>query len=355
MDFTKIKYKSTFVETKPLCDWLACLHVYKLDPHALDQNKSTKFIKANLTLVSETLQNQIPQWNCPLSFTITKQTTTTDFHYNMYRNIADNAKIREQLQQLLEINKALSICINLDTNLVRHIFESNRTNCADEHCKGKLKRVFRSNETHKGSISVAYHSIGGPELAISYRKSCTGCKSTYYHGYYETKNGDTILEELSQLSNFYQSTECTFFDFNAFLEYREWRFNHGVSPEGYCDIYNMRHAHALSTLKSMLGDRSVGRRVSSDLKLESNRFDEAWHLFELQMLTNDDLNEQFIITNQMKTAALQRNKSKVHIHHNPTNTNNKKSSKNGMQYTFICIFIQNNMNCLLCLQLQIAV
>ena len=190
------------------------------------------------------------------------------------------------------------------------MFESHRNQCIDANCNGKLKRVFRSDESHKGSISVIYRNISGPQICVSFRKSCNGCSSTYYFGYYVNANGDTKYEKLENCSNIYQSTECTFLDADVFIEYRAWRCDSGISPEAFCDIYNLRHSKSFDALRDSLGDCHVGRRKSSDVRLEKNRFDEAWCMFELQLLVNQDLNDEFGISNHLKKIATVKKKTK---------------------------------------------
>ena len=90
MEFNKIPYKSTFTEGRLISEWLACLHVYQIDPQALESSKSSKFIKINLNLVSETLNSKLSILNFKTQFDVIKLTTVDDFRYNMYLNIYYN-------------------------------------------------------------------------------------------------------------------------------------------------------------------------------------------------------------------------------------------------------------------------
>lgn len=236
------------------------------------------------------------------------------------------------------MNITLSTCLNLATNLVHQVFESHRDGCADANCTGTLKRVFRSDKSHKGSISVIYRNISGPRICVSFRKSCSLCSSIYYFGYFENANGDTVREKREHCGNVYQSTECTFFDVQMFDEYRAWRCDNGISTEAFCEIYNLRHSKSFDTLHESLGDRCVGRRKSSDVRLEKNRFDEAWCMFELQTLVNDDLNSNFVISKQLKQSATLKKQTKVLISRKakesePYQPNDNKSM------VYICMFL----------------
>ena len=91
MEFKNIKYKAMFTEVKPISDWLACFHIYRIDPRDPDAiKKAPKFVKQNLSIVSHTLEKELGQLNINLTFNIFKNTTVDDFRYNMLLNIAAN-------------------------------------------------------------------------------------------------------------------------------------------------------------------------------------------------------------------------------------------------------------------------
>ena len=233
------------------------------------------------------------------------------------------------MNRLLELNQTLLQCIDVRSNLLHQAFENNRSICADAECKGQLRRVFRPNDDHKGSMSIAYNNIDGPKVAVSYRKKCNRCHCTYHFGYYQDSKNNTTFESLNTSSNYYHVTECTFFNVDMFLEYREWRCEHGIciSPEGYCNIFNIRHAQAFENLRNMLGDINFGRRSSNNLQLETNRFNEAWLLFELQEFVNQDLKRPFQITSSIKLKALEKKKSRVILKRNDNDETDCKSEQ----------------------------
>ena len=91
MKFSAVKYKARFTDAKPVSDWLACFHLYRIDPRDAEAiKKAPKFIRQNLPVVANTLKKELAQLNITLSFSIIKNTTIDDFRYNMYLNIAEN-------------------------------------------------------------------------------------------------------------------------------------------------------------------------------------------------------------------------------------------------------------------------
>ena len=235
----------------------------------------------------------------------------------------------------MQINTVLQNCINLKTNLVHITLESNRTKCING-CKGLLERVFRPQATRKGSLGIIFDNIYGPKICISYRKKCTesGCKNVFYYGYYISEEKGKILE--SKLNHF-QSSECTFFHKKMFEEYGQWRLKDGIDISTYCDRFNYRFSDEFENLKTLVDDENIGRRDKSELKLCKNRFRDSFNFYELQKLVNDDLKEDFVISNEMSKALELEQKEKVLV---PTekrkeknrNNDESKEKKQGMMF-----------------------
>ena len=183
----------------------------------------------------------------------------------------------------------------METNLVHRVFESNRNKCVDINCSGSLKRSARATDNCKGSTCVVYDNVSGPEIGISYRKHCDKCDCVYFYGFYITSQKNKVYEPISTLQ-FYQESECTFFHVNMFEEHRMWRFQNGAAPELFCSVYNSRHRSSFESLCKILGERNVGRRTTSDLRLVSKRFTTAFNFFEIQLLVEENLSQTFVVS-----------------------------------------------------------
>ena len=221
-------------------------------------------------------------------------------------------ELRNQLQKILHLHDSLDSCLQIQTNLVHHILETQNTKCQDVQCKGTIKRVFRPEDDRKGSVCVIYDNILGPKIGISYKSHCSKCTAIYYHGYFTTKSNDTYYENISSIQ-FYQLSDSTFFNFNIFEEYKMLRFGNGVSCASFCDIYNKRFANQIKCLKRIVknGDGCMGHRTDGTLELEPNRLQEAFHLFGLQILINDDLQHTFIVKNTLKQSLKLQKQQKI--------------------------------------------
>ena len=182
---------------------------------------------------------------------------------------------------------------------MHHIFQTNRTTCQETDCDGAIKRAFRPNDDRKGSCCVVYNNLIGPQIGISYKCNCSKCSASYHHGYFVTNSNDTYRESITN-SKFYEYTDSTFFNTDIFYEYNLLRFGNGVSCESFCDIYNARFAKSINTLKESIEDKNIGYRTDASIKLQPYILENAFHLFGLQLLVNDDLQKPFIITNTLK-------------------------------------------------------
>ena len=85
----KIAVGSVFMQTKPLSDWLACVHLFNTDP-GNPKRTSIKFAKQNLRKLANTMAIQLKFLDLELPFYIKNLTTVQDYRYNIFLNVADN-------------------------------------------------------------------------------------------------------------------------------------------------------------------------------------------------------------------------------------------------------------------------
>ena len=181
---------------------------------------------------------------------------------------------------MIDLSTELSKCINLSTNLSHIILESNRTTCV--HCSEMLHRVARYTPNSKGSISIVYHNTKGPIIAVTFRKDCNICKSSYFYGYFDDNRGNRVYEDLKNLE-YFQLSQSTLFHRSIFREYKNWAFEDGVGGQSFVSKYNRRFETQINSIPST----ELGRRKKSGVKLETNRFLESFRLHEMVRLLQE--------------------------------------------------------------------
>ncbi len=219
----------------------------------------------------------------------------TNIILNIYYNICYDTCLQNQLQNLIDINEITFKSIDLTSNLVPQITETNRKICAK--CNSKLKRKIEYKPNEKGSIGIIYTNKHGPQLTVHYLQHCTNdkCDAKYHHGRYETSEGIYI----ESIENTYQmNTKCTFFDNKNIDEVNSFNLDDGIGVPSFSDKYHARFREEFDDIELTLTllDQKLGYRQSFSATLENQRVLDAVCTRRLQKRIEEDLGEQIFIS-----------------------------------------------------------
>ncbi len=214
---------------------------------------------------------------------------------NIYFNICWDVRLQNQLQNLVDINKITFKCIDLTSNLVPEITETNRKICAK--CNSELKRKNRYMPNAKGSIAIIYTNKRGPILTVHYMQQCTNtkCNALYYHGRYETSEGIY----LESIENTYQmNTKSTFFDDNCISEVNSFNLDDGTRVQSYTEKYHARFSEEFEEIELTFAflQQTLGNRKSFDAKLQNQRVLDGVCTRRLQTRIEQKLGKQIFIS-----------------------------------------------------------
>ncbi len=214
---------------------------------------------------------------------------------NIYYNICNNTDLQTQLQNLLNLHQITFKSIDLTSNLVPHITETNRTTCTE--CNTKLRRNIQYKKDSKGSIGIIYTNKHGPKLTVHYIQHCNNkdCKTKYYHGRYETEEGIYI----ESIENTYQmNTKCTFLDDSIVRECTSFNYDDGIGIPSFCGKYQARFSEEFDDIELTLTllDQKLGNRQSFSADLCRQRVLDGVCTRRLQKRIEEDLGEQIFIS-----------------------------------------------------------
>ena len=189
--------------------------------------------------------------------------------------------VSDKLDLIFKLQETAVNCINPEINLLSEAIHTTRKYCT---CGEPLKRCFRPMHKRKGALSLVFDAIIGPSFAVSFKYNCkkSTCKNSYYHGYY-FENEDKKYESLHNINQFHTSNS-SFFKQNIFDDFKRFAYANGTSFELYVANFNQRFQEKFDLVKNLLNCTSFGHRDTNSLKLEVNRFIEAFKIYELQLL-----------------------------------------------------------------------
>ena len=124
---------------------------------------------------------------------------------NIYYNICKNQQFLQELESIFSILENKTKFIDLYKGLGLITFQSDITQCIA--CGANVKRSDRDF----GTICIAYGSIEGCEVGISYQKKCQNkhCKSFYSYG--QTEINGKILRNPLEDKEYFELSKYTYF------------------------------------------------------------------------------------------------------------------------------------------------
>ncbi len=214
---------------------------------------------------------------------------------NIYYSICNDVQLQNKLQDLMDIHKIPFKCIDLTSNLVPEITETNRTICVA--CNSKLKRNIQYRKDSKGSVGIIYTNKHGPKLTVHYIQQCTNdnCKAKYYHGRYETEKGVYIE---SADDTYQMNTKCTFFDNKNIDEVNSFNLDDGSGVTSFSDKYQARFKEEFDDIELTLQllNQKLGNRNSFSAALINQRVLDAVCTRRLQTRIEQDLGLKIFIS-----------------------------------------------------------
>ncbi len=218
-----------------------------------------------------------------------------DIIENIYFNICWDLRLQHQLQNIIDLKKITFQCLDLTSNLVPEITETNRKICVK--CNSALKRKCRWNDHSKGSVGIIYTNKFGPKLTVHYMQECTNskCDTVYYHGKYETSEGIY----LESIENTYQiNTKSTFFDDDFTNEVNSFNLDDGTGVQSFIDKYHARFSEEFDEIALTFAflQQTLGNRKSFDAKLINQRVLDSVCTRRLQTRIEEKLCEQIFIS-----------------------------------------------------------
>ena len=196
---------------------------------------------------------------------------------NIYYNICENHQLYIQFQNTFSSLDQKIDFMDLGKLIGLKTFESNYNHC--ERCGEKLKRQMK----YGGKVCVSYGQLEGPQVGISYLKTCKHCKINYHYGKIQTEHM-TKRMKLKDL-DYFELSSYTYFKKDMFTMTNFHLFENARGFEKFVQYYNLMHNEQIQKLKKKLSNqtRGLGKRIDQlTPHLESNRLVEAFYLYTLQ-------------------------------------------------------------------------
>ena len=336
----KIKYKkSTKIKQKiatkkvELAQLQAALIIYKLANDTYYTNTNTDEInlifKKILHKVSSKLGKQIIKISASYLLPLWKGDEKKDETKvrNIYYNICKNVNFLHELENIFSSLQNNTKFIDLYHGLAQRTFQSDISQCIA--CGSNVKRSDRNF----GTICLAFCSITGCEVGISYQKKCTNknCKSIYSYGQCEI-NGKLIRNSLTNL-DFYELSKYTYFKKKLFPHLEHWLYRIHKGMECYSDDHNFRFEEHNEEIQKRLKElgQFLGRRdkIQSPI-LETNRLVEAYYLFSLQEELKSELGIDLELSIEEQKKILEEKEERIELHRKAaklSQQNNNNSQK----------------------------
>lgn len=233
---------------------------------------------------------------------------------NIYYNLCQNKSLQQQFKDIFSCLHRKTEFINLTNMLGMKSFESRHESCIK--CSTQLTKVDR----YKGKICVSYTLHHGPQIGRSFLKKCSKCNMIYSYGCTETINSK-LRNKLKDLE-YFESSPFTYFEKELFESTQFHLFENHRGFEKKVAGYNFDHRHTINAIKQRLelNGETLGVRLGTNCKLETNRLIDAFYLYTLQKELEEQCNIQLSISKYEEKQLKNKKQERIDLHRKTSKT-----------------------------------